>query len=180
MQDFPVDITLRDIPNSEAVENVIRKKTDKIANFYADRVEFCKVTLNIVQNHKHQGKLFDAHIEVGVPGKTLVVTHKKNEDLYVLLRDAFAAMMRQIENNKERIRGYVKTHAETLQGRISRLFATYGFIETPDGKEYYFDATHLPTTAAFDNLNEGLLVSFIEGRVGESLQANQVALLEIH
>lgn len=179
MLDFPVDITLRDIPNSMTIEDRIKKKTDKIANFYADQVDFCKVTLGLAQKHKHQGKLFDVHIEVGVPGKVLVVNHKKNEDLYVLLRDAFNAMMRQIEENKERLRGFVKTHTESLQGKITRLYSDYGFIETPEGKEYYFDATHL-TLGQFDALREGLFVNFIEGEIGESLQANQVSLVELH
>ena len=179
MLDFPVDITLRDIPNSRAVEDRIKKKTDKISDFYADQVEFCKVTLGLAQKHKHQGKLFDVHLEVGVPGKVLVVNHKKNEDLYVLLRDAFHALMRQIEEHKERIRGYIKTHSEFLQGKISRLYPDYGFIETPEGEEYYFDATHLISTG-FDDLQEGSYVSFVEGKIGDSLQANHIALVEIH
>lgn len=179
MLDFPVDITLRDIPNSRAVEDRIKKKTDKIADFYADQVEFCKVTLGVAQKHKHQGKLFDVVLEVGVPGKVLVVNHKKNEDLYVLLRDSFQALMRQIEEHKERIRGYVKTHSAFLEGKISRLYKNYGFIETPEGEEYYFDSTHL-LAGGFDGLEEGSYVSFVEGKVGDSLQANQVAVIDIH
>src|SRR5271169_5085216 len=116
MAQFPLEITTRGIENSEAVEARIRKKGDKLAVFY-DRIEFCRVVVEIEQNHKHTGKLFAANIEINVPGKTLVVNHQRDEDLYVAIRDAFAAMKRQLEAHAERQRGYVKVHAQPLAGK---------------------------------------------------------------
>jgi ribosomal subunit interface protein len=172
----PIQITLKDIPNSEAVEAKIRQKANKLAQFYNHHLDFCKIVINLAQNSKHQGKLFNAHLEVGIPGKVLVVNRKMDEDLYIVLRDAFHAMLRQLGQHKMRQRGFVKNHSEMLYGKIARLYSGYGFIESSDGREFYFDRIHMLTD--FDALQEGDVVEFIEGAVGESLQATHVNLIK--
>src|SRR5262249_31289739 len=137
---FPVDITIRDVPESAAIENRIRQKVNKLPQ-YCDRVEFCKVVIGYVQKKHLQGKLFDTHIEVGVPGKRLVVTHQKDQDLYVVIRDAFAAMNRQLQRYSAQLHRNVKKHMLPLHGHVTRKFADYGFIEVDDGVEYYFHAS---------------------------------------
>lgn len=177
MAQFPLEITIRGIENSEAVEARIRKKVDKLAVFY-DRIEFCRLVVEIEQNHKHQGKLFAANIEINVPGKTLVVNHQRDEDLYVAIRDAFAAMKRQLESHAERQRGYVKAHTQPIIGKIVRIFEDYGFIEVPDGREYYFHASNV-LHPVFVELDIGMRVTFMDsGMIGDSLQASHIAMLE--
>jgi hypothetical protein len=41
---------------------------------------------------------FNIHIDLGVPGKEIVVDRQENEDAYVALRDAFDAAKRQLED----------------------------------------------------------------------------------
>jgi ribosome-associated translation inhibitor RaiA len=172
---LPVEITMRDIPNSETVESKIRQKVDKLTLFYP-RIEFCKVVVEQAAKHKHQGKLFNTNIELGVPGKKLVVNHKFDEDLYIVIRDAFLAMRRQIEQYAHQQRGDIKTHAPESLGRIDRLFEDYGFIEDMDGSEYYFNADNV-VNLEFNRMMVGDLVSFLSsGGNTDSLQAFHVSL----
>ncbi len=173
----PIDITMREIPNSEAVEAKVRQKVAKLAQYY-DRLEFCKVVIDLSQKRHHQGKLFTTHIEVGVPGKRLVTTHKHDEDLYVVIRDAFAAMNKQVKRYADRIHGDIKMHTEFLSGRIVRKFEDYGFIEEiSSGDEYYFHASNL-TGPIFGELAIGTVVTFLDSGIGDTLQASQVTRKE--
>lgn len=175
---LPLDITLRDIPHSPAIDSKIRKNAEKLNHLnQGHTLEFCKVVVALAQNNQNQGKLYSAHIEVKVPGKLLVVSHKEDEDLYVVLRDAFAAMKKKIDSYRTRQRGHVKLHTDVLYGKLSRLFGDYGFLEALDGREYYFDATRV-LNDYFEQLEEGMLVSFIEGPVGETLQATHINMLK--
>lgn len=169
---IPLDLTMREIPNSVAVENKIRQKSEKLAKFY-NHIEFCKVVIDIIQKHKHQGKLFDARIELGVPGKRLVVSHQRNQDLYVSIRDAFDAMQRQLEGYANKQRGHVKNHLMPTSGHVIRLFEDYGFIEAFDGREFYFHKNNL-LLVPFETIQTGMLVHFLEAQMGESLQATHI------
>jgi ribosomal subunit interface protein len=113
---IPLQITLRDMPTSPAVEDRIREKADKLARFY-DRIMGCRVVVEMAQRHKHQGKLHSVRIDLTVPGAELVANHAQHEDVYVAIRDAFQAITRQLEDFARRHRGEVKTHA-TNRGAV--------------------------------------------------------------
>lgn len=168
---LPIEVTIKDIPNTESVESRINKKAEKLTQFY-DRIEFCKVVVNAAQKHKHQGKLYTVHIEMGVPGKTLVANHNFNQNLYIGIRQAFDAIKRQLEDYVRKQRGEVKKHPQTF-GVIARLFEDYGFIQSEDGREYYFHALNV-ISPKFEHLDIGMPVSFIEAIGGDGLQANHI------
>ena len=107
---IPLQVTFRDMPSSDAVETRVREKADKLTRFY-DRIVNCRVVIEMPQRHKHQGKLHSVRIDLSVPGAELVANHAKDEDVYVALRDAFAAITRQLEEFARKQRGEVKTHA---------------------------------------------------------------------
>lgn len=107
---MPLQITLRDMPASPAVEQRIREKADKLSRFY-DRIMGCRVVVEMAQRHKHQGKLHCVRIDLTVPGAELVANHAQDEDVYVAIRDAFQAIGRQLEDYARRQRGDVKAHA---------------------------------------------------------------------
>lgn len=171
-----VQVTFRDIPYSEAIENNIKDHADKLNEFYHQIIN-CKVVLNISQNHKHQGKLFNVRINLAVPGKELVVTRQENKDTYVAIRDAFNALARQLEDYVRRRRGDVKTHDLPLHGFIARLFPEdkFGFIKGSDGNEYYFSATNIASTT-FDHLAVGDPVRFLIALTNDGLQARRITL----
>jgi cold shock CspA family protein len=96
-------------------------------------------------------------------------------NLYLVIRDAFAALKRQLEEYTRKQKGRIKKHPSHY-GTIARLFDDYGFIESPDGNEYYFHAVNLANTT-FGELSIGLMVCFTEVAGGDSLQANHITSL---
>lgn len=176
----PMQITIRDIAESEAIENRIREKVEKLGQFYS-HIVFCRIVVDVPEKRQHQGKLFNVRIEIAVPGKELVVKRDLHEDLYVSIRDAFKDAVRQLEEYAAIQRGDVKAHQETLVGRVVRLFpeGEYGFIETPYGEEYYFNNSML-LHIKFKDIQIGNIVQFIEYIGGDGLQAHHIKILERH
>jgi ribosomal subunit interface protein len=178
---IPIEITLRDIPQSDAVETRIREKIEKLDRFH-ERVMSCRVTVESPQQRKHQGKLYSVHIDIKVPGGgELVVNRIQNEDIYVAIRDAFNAVARQLEDHVRRQRGDVKTHDVPHVGRVHQLFPAqgYGFIETPDRREIYFHRNSV-AQPGYDRLEIGTEVEFVEEVGNEGPQARMVSLGKHH
>lgn len=170
---IPLQITIRDLPHSETMEMDIRTKVDKL-HLYNDRIMSCRIVIDTVQKHKHQGKEYLARIDLKVPGAELVVNKHRHENAYLAIRDAFNALQRQLKSRNHIQRGEVKTHDTTLYGKVVRVFEDYGFIESTDGNEYYFHRDHVINNN-FENITTGTKVCFLEAVIaGDSLQANHV------
>lgn len=93
----PLQITYRDIPPSDALDTHIREKAQKLEQLFADIIS-CRVVIEQPAKNQQQGRPFNIHINLGVPGKEIVVDRQENEDAYVALRDAFDAAKRQLED----------------------------------------------------------------------------------
>ncbi len=106
---LPLQITLRDIAHSDAVETTIREKAAKLDHFYP-HIMSCHVVVEMPGKHKHQGKTFNVKLDIKVPGHEIVVSKEQDEDIYVVLRDAFDAAKRQLEDYGRKQRGDVKRH----------------------------------------------------------------------
>ncbi|UCD68872.1 MAG: ribosome-associated translation inhibitor RaiA, partial [Betaproteobacteria bacterium] len=101
----PIQITFHKVPHSDAVEAHIREKAAKLEEFHP-RITSCRVTVEEQRMHHHQGHHFSVKIDVRVPGKKeIVVNRQHDEDIYVALRDAFAAVQRQLEDTVREKRG---------------------------------------------------------------------------
>lgn len=174
----PHQITLRGIPETEAIENLIRTRIEKLATYF-DHINFCRVVVDVPEKRKHQGKLFNVRIDITVPGKELVAKRDLHEDLYVAIRDAFKDAARELTEHARIARGDVKTHQELMLGQVVRLFRDggYGFIDSVVGEEYYFNASNLLHTD-FDKLQIGDFVEFLESLGGDSLQAVRVSAIK--
>lgn len=114
---IPVQITLRDLPASHALEQKIREKAEKLTQFY-HRILKCHVVIESPQKHKHQGKLYNVRLELDVPDTELVVNNKENEDVYIAVRDAFDALKRKLSDYAHRRRGDVKSHNHKSNGGV--------------------------------------------------------------
>jgi ribosomal subunit interface protein len=101
---LPVQITVRDVDASEAVETRIREKAADLERFHPS-IMSCRVVVERGARHKHQGKPFVVRLDIGVPGSEIVVNRDEHEDVYVALRDAFDAAKRQLEEHARRQRG---------------------------------------------------------------------------
>lgn len=106
---IPLQITIRGIAPSEALEKRIRDKAAKLDEFF-DHITSCRVVVGEPHKHHRQGKQFNVRIDIGVPGREIVATREHAEDVYVALRDAFDAAKRQLEDYVRQLRGDIKSH----------------------------------------------------------------------
>ncbi|HTP62567.1 MAG TPA: ribosome-associated translation inhibitor RaiA [Burkholderiales bacterium] len=92
---IPLQITLRNIAKSDAVEAAIRRRAAKLDRYHRHIVS-CRVVVEIPSRHKLQGKEFVVHLDIKVPGNEIVITHDHHEDLYAALQEAFHAAQRRL------------------------------------------------------------------------------------
>ena len=203
---IPLQITFRNMPPSEAIENNVREKAAKLDSLY-DGIMSCRIIIEAPHRHHHKGKAYQVSIDMTVPGGELVVNrapkrldaaktprseelendlteshepskHGAHEDPYVAIRDAFNAAARKLQDHARRKRGKVKLHEPAAVARVIRLFPIedYGFLQTPDGREVYF---HKNTVLArgFDRLEVGTEVFFAEEPGERGPQASMVRVI---
>jgi ribosomal subunit interface protein len=170
----PLQITYRDIRHSDALDARIREKAAKLEEFHPAIIS-CRVIVEERDRHRHQGKQFAVKLDVRVPRHEIAINRDHDEDVYVALRDAFNAAGRKLEEAVRQTRGDVKVHEVPQHGKVARLKRDegYGFIETADGREFYFSRDNV-IHPSFDGLEEGVAVQFIEELAGEGRQAKRV------
>lgn len=171
------ELTFRDIERTDAIEECIKKKVDKLTQ-HCPQMLSCRIMIHQIKKHQHQGKLYGTDIVVTVPHGTLVSNKQRDADLYVVIRDAFASMTRIIDEQHQRQTGEVKAHPTELSGKIARLFGEddgYGFITDALGNEFYFHNNNLHGSQ-FNELTEGQSVHFISATGDEGPQAHRVVV----
>ncbi|MGA8053560.1 MAG: HPF/RaiA family ribosome-associated protein [Burkholderiales bacterium] len=99
-----LQITVRDMDHSPALDERIRSRVQKLERVYTPLMG-CRVVAEAPHKRKHQGKHFHVRLDITVPGKEIVVNNDHHEDIYVALRDAFEAAKRQLEDYAAKRRG---------------------------------------------------------------------------
>lgn len=105
--DIPLEIQFHGVDKSEAVEARVREKVTRLQK-HCDRLVSCRVVIEAPHRHNHKGRIYHIKVLLGVPGSAdLVVnnepgTDHSHEDVYVALRDAFAAARRRLEDFMEK------------------------------------------------------------------------------
>lgn len=180
----PLQITFRDIPQSDAVESYVRTRAEKLERF-SNRITGCHVMIETPHRHKSHGHHHRVRIDIVVPGNELVITRdppgrKDQEDLYASIDAAFDDAQRVLEDHVRTQRGDVKPReTPSRYGVVSKLFSYegYGFIQTPEGDEVYFHKNSV-LNEGFDRLAIGSRVRFVD-EVGEKgPQASTVSLAD--
>ncbi len=115
---LPLQITFRNMDPSLTVEHAVRLRADKLERF-CDRITGCRVVVEAPHRQHHKGNLYHIRVDLTVPDDELVVSREAadqhaHEDVYVAVRDAFAAAKRQLQEYSRRRRGQVKRHEETF------------------------------------------------------------------
>jgi cold shock CspA family protein/ribosome-associated translation inhibitor RaiA len=205
--EITLQITFRNMPPSEAIENNIKEKTAKLESFFS-RIMSCRVVVEAPHRHHHKGKAYQVRIDLTVPGGELVINrapqrlaaaksngsalsekelaenhepskHAAHEDVYVAVRDAFNAAGRKLQDYARRQSGVVKVHEPVAHAQVSKLFPQegYGFLETAEGREIYFHGNSV-LQPGFDRLKVGAEVHFAEEQGEKGPQASTVRLVE--
>jgi ribosomal subunit interface protein len=165
---FPLEIAFQDMDHSDAVERRIRERVGRLKRFH-QRIVSARVVVERGAARHHKGNVYEVRIDVSVPGAAILVNREPgnrntHEDVYVAVRDAFAAATRQLEDYARKASGHgAKVHHVAHQGVVERLFAEegYGFIRTPDGREIYFHRNSLDE-GGWERIDTGSPVRFTE------------------
>ena len=110
----PLEVTFRHMDASPALEKVVRQRVEKLEKF-CDQIIGCHVVIESPHKHHQKGNLHHLRIKLTVPGDEIVVQrspddNKSHEDPYVVVRDAFDSVRRQLEDYMRKRRGDVKRH----------------------------------------------------------------------
>jgi len=181
-------ITFRNMEPVPILETSILKEISVLERFF-QRIMSCRVVIEGPRGGIYGG-LYKVRIDLGVPNEKLFVEQspslhgtlkdveapsktKKSEpnrihrDVRRTIHDAFQEMRRRLQDYVRRMRGQTKQHDVKLQAKVIKLFPEmdYGFLETPDGREIYFNRDSV-LDRHFDRLRIGSPIHFA-GEVGE-------------
>jgi cold shock CspA family protein/ribosome-associated translation inhibitor RaiA len=185
---IPVEITFKEIEGSAAVEARIRELAARLERVY-DRVVRCDVMVETPHRHQSKGRQYHVRVRLTVPGGEIVASHdpgpdEAHEDVYVALRDAFAAARRQLEDHArkslKRGEGAPKPRNGADHGRVTFLDVEkeWGWIEPDDGRRIYFHRNSV--LGGVDQLAVGDEVRFTEEEGNEGPQASTVSPIGDH
>jgi len=78
------------------------KQEQAVVVLFCDRIIQCHVTVAIPHRRHKTGNLFDITINISLPGKDIVISREaqdelENKDLRHVLKEAFEAAYRQVE-----------------------------------------------------------------------------------
>ena len=93
-------VTLLSLKTSPALARRIRDKAHALERYHS-RIRYCRV--NVAQDDKRRthGRPFVVTVRLGVPGRELVASHRHHVDPYLAVRDAFAAVRRQLQRSHD-------------------------------------------------------------------------------
>ncbi len=90
-----LQITVRDMPHSEALELRIRQKVVALQRLH-DRIVACKVVIEAPHHHQARGAHCRVSLDIKLPDGEIVANRDHASDVYVALREAFLAARRQL------------------------------------------------------------------------------------
>ncbi len=99
---IPLQITYRDIDPSDAIEARLRERVTRL-NKFAKRATGLQVTVAAPHHHGQKGQLYQFTLELHLPREDIIIRqgdtpNHAHEDVYVAMRDAFAALERRIHD----------------------------------------------------------------------------------
>lgn len=180
------EIVFQDIEDHAHLREEIERHLAELESRYG-RITAARVVLKGPGGRHQKGGLYEINIRMALPdGKDVVVERTPHEDerhsdIHFAINDAFHRARRQLQDEARRIRGDVKQHDTQPVGAVLRLDPSgeFGFLQAADGHEIYFHRNSV-LNAAFDRLEIGARVSFVEEAGNEGPQASTVRLLGKH
>lgn len=176
-------INFRGMEPSPAVEHIIRERIERLSTFH-ERIIACNVVVEAPHKHGRKGKLYHVRVDLTVPGREISVGNEPeqnhaHEDVKVAIRDSFDAAQRQLEDAVRQMAPHrVGTPPLKLTGTVARLIPedTFGFIATPDGREFFFRKESLTSKDQWAKLEVGTEVRFTEHEGDKGPYASAVTL----
>ena len=138
------------------------------------------------QKNLNNGSPFRIRIDLRIPpGHEIVIKREPgegdmNDSLYAIVREAFEAARRKIQELVEIQRSETKTHpAQETVAIVSELHPEegYGFIRTINGREIYFHKNSV-LHSEFEKIKTGTCVRFFEEQGDKGPQASTVQIID--
>ena len=109
--DSPAELFFRNMKPSNELTQLAKERVDKLESFY-QHIIGCRVTIGLANNTHRTGKVPEVHIDIQVPGHTIVVNHNppNDADVAASIHKAFDAAAHQLKEYKARRMGHVKQH----------------------------------------------------------------------
>lgn len=181
----PLELSFRNIPKSQQIEDKIRERVEKLEMFH-DQIISCRVAVEQLQEHQDSGSPFRVRIALRIPpGHELAVDREPgrdhmHDDVYTVIHRAFDALERQVKKLKDKQEGEVKRHPDQeVGGLVHKLFPQegFGFIRSVDGRDIYFHQNSVQGDE-FHRLQIGTGVWFLEEPGEEGPQATTVQIVD--
>jgi cold shock CspA family protein len=200
---MPPQVTIRGFTPSAEIEALVLERVQWLERYYQGIVS-CRVSIDAPHRHRRAGRHIHVAIELTLPDTEPVIVnhepslhgllkdtgtgeHAKESEIEgvhryapVVIREAFDAARRQLQDAARRQRGAVKVHEVPVHGLVSALSSDddYGFIES-NGTQFYFHRSSV-LNSAFDELAIGSPVAFVAEKGEKGPQASTVRMLGKH
>ena len=128
---IPVDIRFRNLRRSSLIEDDIRRRAEKLHAYCGD-ISSCHVVVEVPHRHHGKGHRYHVRIDLTAPGTEIAVAHASSLrgvgvqarlkaleidamriDVQLVVREAFEAARRRLQDYARRRRGAVKTHDDS-------------------------------------------------------------------
>lgn len=181
----PISISYRDVEKTQAIENLIREKAQKLEQV-CDYITSCSVAVERPHTYVRNGNPYRVRIDIRIPpGQEVVVSkdpgnNSKDLALTTVIRDAFEAARKQLRKLVEVQREDVKFHPEQeVRAIITSINkeAGFGYITTVGGREIYFHKNSV-VNDEFNKLEPGKGVRFAEEMGDKGPQASTIQIMD--
>lgn len=173
---IPLNITARDVRLPEGLEDLIRRRVDKLERYAGrDDIIGCRVAVEGPGERHQSGGPYKVRLDISVPGDEIVISNQQAEELRGAVDASFRAAERKVEEWSQLRRGEVKTPSRPPEGPVVGLFRNegYGFIAADDGRQIYFHENAV-LGDGFGELEIGDRVRYAEEQGDEGPQASTV------
>ncbi|HQR55467.1 MAG TPA: HPF/RaiA family ribosome-associated protein [Burkholderiaceae bacterium] len=106
---FPIQITFHHMDRSEALEQAINEKAEKLGKFHPGITQL-HVAVTSETRHSKKAREYRVRLDLHVKGSEYAITRQADEDAFVAARDAFDTARRLLDSEIDERRGFVKQH----------------------------------------------------------------------
>ena len=151
------------------------------------RITACRIAVAAPSVHHRSSGQYQVTVHLALPdGREVNIDRTATEDERFAdpafaVNDAFKRARRRLQDQVRRMRGQVKVHEPQPLATVANIDRTggFGFLETADGREVYFHR-HSVLDDAFDKLDTGTRVAFVEEQGDKGPQASTVRIAGRH
>jgi len=109
--ELPLQISAHGVELGSETESLIRQHAQKLDRYYG-HIMGLRVTVEVPQRQMGEPIVYNAHIDVTIPGGEVVVKRQAHPELHTAIQRAFDAARRRLQDYARRHRGAVKAHTK--------------------------------------------------------------------